>query len=277
MRVADLDPALLDRLVAIDAARTAEAAARTGHEPRFSTTPFGKALALRDTSRPGEGFLNRVVGFSADAQDRLDELVAHYEAHGIPCQLDLTPDRLTPELGAQLVARGFRYHGGLATFRAIPEPVERSAPPGVETRLVPPDEIDWALLRDVGAVAPDLDEASRTRRVAYLRAHPEVELFVARVDGELAAVATSLVLDDACHLANARTAPDKRGRGAQRALLEHRVDVAARRGRRLAVTDTWFGTTSHRNVERVGFRLAYITSWWRKPLDGAAPPAATPA
>jgi len=47
-------------------------------------------------------------------------------------------------------------------------------------------------------------------------------------------------------------------RAAKRALLWHRLAEAERFGCDLAVTDTAFGTTSHRNVVRCGFALGYM-------------------
>jgi GNAT superfamily N-acetyltransferase len=55
----------------------------------------------------------------------------------------------------------------------------------------------------------------------------------------------------------AATLPDFRGRGIQSALLRRRMKLAADQHCDLAVTVTRGGTTSQRNAERLGFRLAY--------------------
>ena len=55
----------------------------------------------------------------------------------------------------------------------------------------------------------------------------------------------------------AATLPEFRGRGIQTAFMQERLRVAQRAGCDLAVTLTMPGTTSQRNVERAGFRVAY--------------------
>ena len=58
-------------------------------------------------------------------------------------------------------------------------------------------------------------------------------------------------------LFGAGTLPDFRARGIQTALLGLRMKLAAQAGCELAVIVTQGGTTSQRNAERLGFRVAY--------------------
>lgn len=65
-------------------------------------------------------------------------------------------------------------------------------------------------------------------------------------------------------LAGASTVPGARGRGAQKALLAARLRFAAERGCSLAVMGALPGSTSQRNAERNGFRIAYTRIKWMK-------------
>lgn len=65
-------------------------------------------------------------------------------------------------------------------------------------------------------------------------------------------------------LAGASTVPGARGRGAQKALLAARLRFAAERGCSLAMMGALPGSTSQRNAERNGFRVAYTRIKWMK-------------
>ena len=84
-------------------------------------------------------------------------------------------------------------------------------------------------------------------------------LFVAEVDGKPVACAAGLIIPEhrIVALFGAGTLPDFRRRGLQTALLRRRMEVARQAGCEYAVIVTLGGTTSMRNAERLGFRLAY--------------------
>jgi hypothetical protein len=71
--------------------------------------------------------------------------------------------------------------------------------------------------------------------------------------------------DHVAVLAGASTIPSARNRGAQRALLQARLKIAAERGCDLVMMGASPGSTSQRNAERQGFRIAYTRIKWRKP------------
>ena len=271
VRHVDLDEGLFPALHDVDVRRVAFAMAMTyaGVPSAFTQRRFGSATAVRDASRPDVGLFNRVIGFGRGDLACLDEIIAFYEEARVPCQIDLTPNHATPELLAALDARGFGTTGASCVFRGSPEPSPRDGRGIVIAHATGPALADALDLHRRFGQRPPLGEAERARRVAFLSEHPEYRMFVASIDGQPAAVGALLLLGDACHLANDCTDPSMWRRGCQRALLEHRIDVAAREGCRLAVTDTMFGTSSHRNVERSGFRLVYNLVWRVRPLTFA--------
>lgn len=83
--------------------------------------------------------------------------------------------------------------------------------------------------------------------------------FLASIRGTPVAAATGLVVKEEKLMAlfGAGTLPMYRGRGIQTAMLGARINAAKDAGCTLAVTVTRGGTTSERNAERLGFRVAY--------------------
>ena len=260
MRIATFDEKLYRRLVEVDAARI-----RFGnllfHE-EFSERPFGAAIALRNQTRPRDGLFNRVIGFGGAELAALDDVIAFYDAVKIACQIDVCPSHATPELLEALQRAGFRAEGTCSVFHTVPERMSSTNDAIVIDEAVGDAVLEWIDFHRRLGERSALETDERNRRAAFYSQHPEHRLFFASIDGERAAVGALLFHGDACHLSNAHTSNDKRGRGLQQALLRHRLDIAAQRRCTLAVTDTMFGNTSHRNAERVGFRLAYNPTFW---------------
>jgi len=146
---------------------------------------------------------------------------------------------------------------------------------------------------DLGALAPPASTFTirpvvRDEREQWANAaiegwseFPEVREFMASFGPTAAGAADSypfLVLDreapiatgslslhgNVALLAGASTVPGARGRGAQRALLAARLRFAAEQGCTLAMMCASPGSTSQRNAERNGFRIAYTRIKWHK-------------
>ena len=90
-----------------------------------------------------------------------------------------------------------------------------------------------------------------------------LHLFVAELDGVAIAAGAVHLRDGVAHLAGASTIPAGRRRGAQLALLEHRLQYAAARGCDIALMGASPGSGSQRNAERHGFRIAYTRVKWK--------------
>jgi GNAT superfamily N-acetyltransferase len=95
--------------------------------------------------------------------------------------------------------------------------------------------------------------------LAPMLGFPGVLTFVAEFEGKLVATGAGLVIPDhkIATLFGAGTLRPYRRRGLQTAMLQKRLAVAARAGCEYAVIVTQGGTTSQRNAERLGFRVAY--------------------
>ena len=89
-----------------------------------------------------------------------------------------------------------------------------------------------------------------------------LRLFLAELDGRPIGAGALGLNGTVAHLAGASTIPDGRNRGAQRALLAHRLRDAAAHGCGLASMGALPGSGSQRNAERNGFRIAYTRIKW---------------
>lgn len=86
---------------------------------------------------------------------------------------------------------------------------------------------------------------------------PAAHCFIALVNGTVAGGGAVSAHEGVCGLFGASTLPEFRGRGVQTALLLARLAWATAQGCDVAVSIAQPRSTSHRNIERQGFRVAY--------------------
>jgi hypothetical protein len=86
--------------------------------------------------------------------------------------------------------------------------------------------------------------------------------FIAELEGQPIATGTMGIHEGVVLLAGASTVPEGRRQGAQLALLGSRLRFAAERGCDIAMMCAQPGSTSQRNAERHGFRIAYTRIKW---------------
>jgi hypothetical protein len=92
---------------------------------------------------------------------------------------------------------------------------------------------------------------------------PATVPFLAELDGHPIAAGALGSAAGVAVLAGASTIPEARGQGAQLALLESRLRYGAQKGCDIAMMGARPGSTSQRNAERHGFRIAYTRIKWR--------------
>jgi hypothetical protein len=137
----------------------------------------------------------------------------------------------------------------------------------VQVRAIEPHEHElWAQTAASGwshlpELAPFLLDLARVnaRRKNHL-------CFLAALDGEAVAAGGLALVNGVALLAGASTVPQARRQGAQLALLEARLAVAADHGCDIAMMGAQPGSDSQRNAERQGFRIAYTRVKWRRDI-----------
>jgi ribosomal protein S18 acetylase RimI-like enzyme len=132
-------------------------------------------------------------------------------------------------------------------------------PAGCEIRRSPASESDVTGAIVEGAFFPDGAPEAFQGLISPLYQMENALAFVATIDGKPVACGTGLVIPEhrVFALCGAGTLAEYRGRGLQTALLRARMAAAIEAGCEYAVVVTNGGTTSQRNAERLGFRVAY--------------------
>lgn len=202
------------------------------------------------------------MGFSAPVTEAdFDRLEAFYSSRKAPSQTDYCP--LT-DISLLEIARMRGY-----TIAELNQVLLRKLDPSEEFPP-PPDGLNIRPSRPEEALAfssivrrsffPEGGEPEGFDNMLLpMFSFPGSLTFVAEVDGQLVATGAGLMIEEhkIVGLYGAGTLKDYRGRGLQTAMLTKRMQLAAEAGCEYAVIVTQGGTTSQRNAERLGFRVAY--------------------
>ncbi len=217
---------------------------------------FGLAVAC--AAGPGNP-LSTVKGLGPSLSPRsLDELEDFYRAKGLAPAFEVAPWMNASSL-ALLSQRGYQVVAEEdVMLRSTADPLAGEAETGC-----PRDE--WARAVSEGFFGPD---AGRWLDLGVaMAALPGAELFVRRVDGEIAAAAQAVrglrVATFACDV----TREAFRGRGLQQALIAARVRCAAAWGSQWCTSEVAPGGASQRNYERCGFAKVYTRQHWKKSMN----------
>ena len=190
----------------------------------------------------------------------LDRIEQFYRVHKAPSQVDLCPMH-EPAVFELFKERGY----GIAElnnvlFRKLDAQEKFPPPPaGCEIRPSRLDEAETAGAIVESAFFPDgAPEAYRGLIAPFYQIEGALP-FIASAEGKLVACGTGLVIPQhkVFALCGAGTLAAYCRRGLQTALLRARMAAAVGAGCEYAVVVTQGGTTSQRNAERLGFRVAY--------------------
>jgi hypothetical protein len=232
----------------------------------FCERCFGEAIAFQDVKKPKSAYYNRVVGFGEPEIPLLPEIESIYKDNNLTCTVSLPPHRQSAELVESLSSRGFRFDHSDYVFFLRPEEYQLAEDASeLEVSLVTTRSIDllFKLMSDGGAnVDPSVTPLLRED---YCR--PPFQFYVARVDGVPAARASVFFFEGVAWLNNAVTLDSYRGRGCHNALLTARISAAIEHGSSVVVSDTEFGSASHRNLARHGFQIGFTTAEFKASRD----------
>ena len=207
--------------------------------------------------------IGRATGVGLDCPltaDDLNRIEHFYRTHKAPSQVDLTP---LHESAAFEMFKERRYaiaELNNVLYRKL-DPGEKCPPPPAHCELrrshAEESEVTGAIVEN--AFFPDGAPEAFRGLIAPLYQMENALAFVACVDGRPVACGTGLVVREhrVFALCGAGTLAAYRGRGLQTALLRARMAAALAAGCEYAVVVTQGGSTSQRNAERLGFRVAY--------------------
>jgi len=238
----------------------------TPKEREVEAIEIGRCILLRDRTDADSMYYNRVKGFGAEDAARIGEILAMYpDSEGAPC-FDMTPDRTSPEASRALADAGFLPAEQLAFLAA--EPVEATGDAGDFDIRTVTERTAETFVRWIEASSPGqtiLPEAVARAKTYF--AQPHFLNYMIEIDGAPAAMASLFLHGEEAYLANDYTFEAFRGRGCQGALIRKRLTDAARLGAKAVYTDVEFGSSSHANMEKAGFRVAFVNTFWCKGLS----------
>jgi len=267
-----LDDALIRTVASAETAYMADRmqaiAERRDNPEGIVIARFGGATCLYSRTMPWGGF-NAVKGISDADIDQLDAILDHYQALDRKPQFEIVPSLASQGLLSKLAERGFYQSGfhastviGAEECRNEADPAE----PSIRIEAIGSEDFErYAAIHCRATGLPDdgIPHVAANNRVLSGRAgwtH-----YIAYVEDSPAAVGVMYRKASVASLTFAATLPEYRNRGLQSQLLLRRIRDAGRAGCRFVVGQCAFLSGSHRNMERVGMRLAYVrTNWtWR--------------
>jgi GNAT superfamily N-acetyltransferase len=208
--------------------------------------------------------------FAPVTPEALAPIEAFFEQRGAEVMHEVSP-LAGIETIALLVERGYRpLELSTVLVQEIAERPEAPASPALRVRLMEAaDRARW-IETSVTGWSEDLQLAPSIRSVTEVACdNRAMTHFLVERDGEPIATGSMGIHEGVALLAGASTIPSARGLGAQAILLAARLAEARRRGCTVAMMVTTPGSTSQRNAERRGFRVAYTRTKWRRVTPGS--------
>jgi GNAT superfamily N-acetyltransferase len=193
----------------------------------------------------------------------LDRMEAIFFSRGEACRVVVCP-LADSSLVEGLGRRGYRLFGFeniliLPLSRDDPEPPRV---PDIEVRPVEPGEHElYAKVVAPNFVGPGGSLEDCLEMMATLLGMEHASSFLALIDGQPVGGGSVLIERGLTLLAGAATLPPYRNRGVHAALHHARLAWARRSGCDLAAQGAHPGSTSGRNAERRGFRVAYTRAF----------------
>ncbi|MFN7930658.1 MAG: GNAT family N-acetyltransferase [Blastocatellia bacterium] len=195
----------------------------------------------------------------------LEQLETFFQLRGAPVHHEISPMAGLP-LFTLLSERGYRpIEFTSVLYRPLHPALDLGRRPNkrLTVRLVKPDEQEmWSQTAAAGWSGETEFTDVMTELFRTSAARTGVLSFLAELDGEPIATGSMFLHDGIAVLAGASTIPSARQQGAQLAILESRLRYAAEQGCDLAMMGALPGSTSQRNAERQGFRIAYTRIKW---------------
>lgn len=225
---------------------------------------FGSSTAFLIQKWPRFWYGNRVLGLTPSDENHLDEIMKFFGERDINFRFEIIPSNLNGELASKLHKMGFYHTGFSAALYGIPKVVAGKPRDEVKVREARSDEIDLFLdLYQDGFGLKRLDrKEKRIVRSWYEQEMSKLGFYIAEVKRTPAAIAVFYVTNSIGLLADLTTLPRFRRKGCQTALINHQAAQAKKKGCDLLTSFVEFGSTSHRNFDRAGFRIAYTKAIW---------------
>ncbi|MCP4960898.1 MAG: hypothetical protein GY925_16730 [Actinomycetia bacterium] len=267
-----------------------ELASRLLHNWALNAVAHAEALAVVDPTwgsevHPVAGgwlvlsgagmYVNRAMAVGLDSglsASDLELIIERSTSRGVSAAIEVTPATHQATIDT-LLANGFVHtaeHDVTALTRPVPgRPID--APERIVRQRVK-NPTDLRLWQNTTAIGwGHTDPAKRRASNAFsLAAHAvDGELMVLALDpahNEPVGCATTTIRDRLATLGGMSTVHTRRRQGVQAALIDYRLELAARHGCDLAATSAVTGGPSERNLIRHGFTPLFVVETYESPL-----------
>lgn len=221
---------------------------------------FGAITAVMLRKKP-RLLPNLTIGLGPGSESAVGAAQRWYQRHRQAWELEVVPVPEPSGLLQYLNARRF-YQSSFATvLYGLTAHVRALLFSEMLVREVPPDEFARLMVEIDGT--PEAERGFMLQLRAAEFAH-DWRGYVAFVDGLPAARAALWMGAGVAVLGFAETRPEYRSRGCQTALIRQRIADAAHAGCDLVISQTAVGSTSQRNMERAGLRVAFTKVNWKQ-------------
>jgi len=254
----------LERAEGFACAQHAEARRRIDPESRAEWIECAGAYAVFNgkdspvTQSFGLGLFEEILPTSLDVIERF------FIERGAPVLHEVSPFAGVGTLEL-LCSRSYRP---IEISNVLYRPVEQvtAEPTGkISVRVVGPEEADlWASINARGWAQEHPELLGLLAQLgSVMAAQRHAFCFLAELEGKLGAAGTLWLHDGVALFGGSATIPELRRSGLHNALLHGRMRCALSHGCDLAMMVAEPGSSSQRNAEREGFRIAYSRTKWR--------------
>jgi GNAT superfamily N-acetyltransferase len=264
---ADLDLARrLERMEASAGARFVEARSRISPDVGARWIEVAGAYAMFDGAASPITQTFGLGMFAEPTAADLDRIEVFFQERGAPVCHEVSPLAGLP-VADLLSKRGYRpVEFTSVMYKPLAPAADSPCPPDprLETRLLAGGEEELWSQTSARGWSEHPEWAEFLLSLGRVIASADGSLcFFAHLDGEPVATAVLTCQGGVAYFGGASTVPEARRRGAQRALLASRMNMAASLGCDLVMMCAQPGSASQRNAERQGFRIAYTRIKWQ--------------
>jgi hypothetical protein len=232
-------------------------------DKKLEVKKIGNSNLLLDVNSRGSAYYNRVKWFGSKDLDKLGQILdVYYEQDITPC-FDMTPNNINEEVSAALSKNGFVNSEQLVFMQLIPESYVdlKKEIKIVEVTQENAEEFVNIVIRSNGRM--DIVENVIERKKQYFY-RPNFHNYISYIGNEVAGIGSLFISGKEGYIANDYTFAQFRGNGNQKNLLKYRINKAKELGLEKLYTDVEFGSISHNNMEKIGFKTVFINSFWMK-------------
>lgn len=220
--------------------------------------------ATRTCIAVGHDWLNRATLMGDESLAVIDAIIAHFAEQKQICHVEWNPGNChrtgswNGELGVALLARGFQPGGFRCVWHADVSTEIAPRAGDVRLRHFGPEDREEFVAELIAMENQTATEAAATKaKILFGQNSRQWHHYVGYLDGTPCSTATLFENGQIAYLDWGHTLESFRSRGCHGALIRQRLTDARKAGCRQAASVTDVGSHSARNLQSLGFRLAY--------------------